>query len=199
MLYRFNEIKDDILPLCGGKGASLVKLTRAGLPVPEGYVLTPDSDINEIDQIIKNLKGTYAVRSSALNEDGEQASFAGAYETVTDVEVKDIKGAVQKVRASASDIRVENYAKEQRVRLDGIAVVIQRFVKPDMAGVVFTADPITGSSARMCGNYVRGEGELLVSGIANAKEFFFLPDIFCIQSIHTRHSMIIFTICRFIE
>lgn len=173
MLYRFNEIKDDILPLCGGKGASLVKLTRAGLPVPEGYVLTPDSDINEIDQIIKNLKGTYAVRSSALNEDGEQASFAGAYETVTDVEVKDIKGAVQKVRASASDIRVENYAKEQRVRLDGIAVVIQRFVKPDMAGVVFTADPITGSSARMCGNYVRGEGELLVSGIANAKEFFF--------------------------
>ena len=173
MLYRFNNIKDDILPLCGGKGASLVKLPRAGLPVPSGYVLTPDSDINEIDQILKELTGTYAVRSSALNEDGDQASFAGAYETITDVEVKDIKDAVKKVRESASDKRVESYAKEQGVSLEGIAVVIQRFVKPDYAGVVFTADPITGSSARMCGNYVSGEGELLVSGNANAREFVF--------------------------
>lgn len=173
MIYRFGEIKDDILPFCGGKGASLVRLTRAGLPVPAGYVLTPDSDVNEIDKILDKLNGTYAVRSSALNEDGDQASFAGAYETITDVPIKDIKDAVLKVRASADNKRVVAYANEQGVGLDGIAVVIQRFVKPEYAGVVFTADPITGSSARMCGNYVKGEGELLVSGNANAREFVF--------------------------
>ena len=173
MLVRFKDVTDDLLSQCGGKGASLVKLKRAGLPVPDGYILTPGSDLTETESILKNLKGTYAVRSSAINEDGELASFAGAYETITDVKVSDIKKAVDKVRSSAENIRVSAYARERNVSLEGIAVVIQEFVKADIAGVIFTADPVSGSSARMTGNYVKGEGELLVSGVADAKEFFF--------------------------
>ena len=173
MLVRFKDVTDDLLSQCGGKGASLVKLKRAGLPVPDGYILTPGSDLTETESILKDLKGTYAVRSSAINEDGELASFAGAYETITDVKVSDINKAVDKVRASAENIRVSAYAKERNVSLEGIAVVIQEFVKADIAGVIFTADPVSGSSARMTGNYVKGEGELLVSGVADAKEFFF--------------------------
>ncbi len=173
MLVRFKDVTDDLLSQCGGKGASLVKLKRAGLPVPDGYILTPGSDLTETESILKELKGTYAVRSSAINEDGELASFAGAYETITDVKVSDIKKAVDKVRSSAENIRVSAYAKERNVSLEGIAVVIQEFVKADIAGVIFTADPVSGSSARMTGNYVKGEGELLVSGVADAKEFFF--------------------------
>lgn len=173
MIGSFREIKDEQLKECGGKGASLIRLTRAGLPVPPGYVLTVGSDASEVRSIVSGLKGTYAVRSSALNEDGSKASFAGAYETMTDVKPEDIEEAIRTVQKSADSLRVEEYAKNQEIAKEGIAVVIQEFVKPEFAGVVFTSDPITGSAARMIGNYVKGEGELLVSGSANAEEFVF--------------------------
>ncbi|RPJ39843.1 MAG: phosphoenolpyruvate synthase, partial [Chloroflexi bacterium] len=52
-----------------------------------------------------------------------------------------------------------------------MAVVVQRVVQPDFAGVLFTADPISGSHTHMTGNYVHGLGEQLVSGEANAQDF----------------------------
>lgn len=52
-----------------------------------------------------------------------------------------------------------------------MAVVIQRMVPSELAGVLFTADPVTGSYTRMVGNYVHGLGEQLVSGEANAETF----------------------------
>ncbi|MCR5060691.1 MAG: phosphoenolpyruvate synthase [Saccharofermentans sp.] len=171
MIVSFRNITNDQLQNCGGKCASLVKLTKAGLPVPNGYVLLKGSDINDVDTINWISNKTYAVRSSALNEDGEQASFAGAYETITDVKREDIKHAVKQVINSANTDRVKKYAVTQDVDLKGIAVVIQEFVRPEFAGVVFTADAITGSAAKMTGNYVKGEGELLVSGAANAETF----------------------------
>ena len=173
MIAGFCDIKKDDIVKCGGKGASLIRLTEAGLPVPPGYILTEGSDASEVRAITGSLKGTYAVRSSALNEDGSEASFAGAYETLTDVKPEDIEQAVRYVQDSASSRRVEEYARSRDVEKEGIAVVIQEFVKPEFAGVVFTSDVITGSAARMTGNYVKGEGELLVSGNADAKEFFF--------------------------
>ena len=102
-LVSFKEATEEEIKLCGGKGASLIKLTRAGLPVPEGYVLVSGADLSEVDALVSNLsdKYTYAVRSSALNEDGQKASFAGAYETKTDVPVSGIKAAVVEVMASA--------------------------------------------------------------------------------------------------
>lgn len=177
----FREISKKNFALCGGKGASLARLTEMGLPVPEGYVITseafdgeivPDA-LSELELLISTLsdKHTYAVRSSALCEDGDNASFAGAYETVTDVRRPDILSAVKKVIASADSLRVKKYAESSGADNSGIAVVIQRFVKPEFAGVVFTADPISGSAAVMSGNYVRGEGEALVSGEKNAEEF----------------------------
>ena len=53
----------------------------------------------------------------------------------------------------------------------GIGIVIQRFVKAKFAGVLFTADAITGRDDKMVGNYVHGEGEKLVSGAENAEVF----------------------------
>lgn len=182
-IYSFNDIKGEIAAVCGGKGASLAKLTEMGLPVPEGFVLTANAFSGEIkpealcelEALISRLsdKHTYAIRSSALNEDGENASFAGAYETLTDVARKDILSAVKKVAASADSLRVRRYAESAGAENGGIAVVIQRFVKPEFAGVVFTSNPISGSAAVMTGNYVKGEGEALVSGAENAEEFSF--------------------------
>lgn len=182
-IFSFKEISEDVSAVCGGKGASLARLTKMGMPVPEGYVITagafegeiiPEA-VRELDELISKLsdKYTYAVRSSALCEDGENASFAGAFETVTDVRREDIISAVKQVIASADSLRVKKYAESSGAESGGIAVVIQRFVRPEFAGVVFTADPISGSAAVMQGNYVKGEGEALVSGEKNAEEFSF--------------------------
>lgn len=182
-IFSFKDISEDVSALCGGKGASLARLTKMGMPVPEGYVITAsafDSGIipealAELETLLSGLsdKNTYAVRSSALCEDGENASFAGAFETVTNVKREDIITAVKQVAASADSVRVKRYAESSGTDSGGIAVVIQQFVNPEFAGVVFTADPISGSAAVMKGNYVRGEGEALVSGEKNAEEFAF--------------------------
>ena len=182
-IFSFKDIPEEVAAVCGGKGASLARLTKMGMPVPEGYVITANAfegeiipgAMGELEALISKLSGkhTYAVRSSALCEDGDNASFAGAYETVTDVRCEDIISAVKRVTASADSLRVKKYAEISGAESGGIAVVIQRFVRPEFAGVVFTSDPISGSAAVMQGNYVRGEGEALVSGEKNAEEFSF--------------------------
>ena len=183
-IYPFSEILSEIAAFCGGKVLSLAKLTEMKLPVPEGFVLTANAFLDgeikpdalaELEELTAKLsdKHTYAVRSSALNEDGDNASFAGAYETVTDAARNDIIPAVNRVAKSADSLRVQRYAENTGSENSGIAVVIQQFVKPEFAGVVFTSDPISGSAAVMQGNYVKGEGEALVSGAKNAEQFSF--------------------------
>ncbi|MGN0164612.1 MAG: PEP/pyruvate-binding domain-containing protein [Lachnospiraceae bacterium] len=168
----------------GGKAASLMKMCMAGFPVPEGYVISADGWIGSILKeeaekelicFIKKLspEWTYAVRSSAVGEDGEEYSFAGAYETELDVPRRQLLDAVKKVASSVNSERVREYVKNGNSKEGRIAVVIQRYVKPEMAGVLFTSDIITGSSSRMTGNYVRGCGEGLVSGAENGLEFFY--------------------------
>ena len=166
----------------GGKAGSLGEMLRMGLPVPSGYVITADAFENgnlksaasaELKDLLNKLPAahTYAVRSSAIGEDGCENSFAGAYETVLDVKTEDIEKAVLKVAASAENERVDVYAKERSAETVGTAVVIQQYIAPDLAGVIFTADPISGSRGRMTGSFVKGAGEKLVSGEGMDGEF----------------------------
>ena len=168
MIYPLDKIPEDKLRYAGGKARSLSHmLTHTKIRIPEGFVLLPGDTPEDADLARLARKYTYAVRSSAISEDGENASFAGQYETVTDVSISDIPEAVKTVRASADNVRVKAYADSS----EGVAVVIQRFVRPEFAGVVFTSDVITGKDEELVGNYVRGEGEQLVSGASNAEEF----------------------------
>lgn len=166
----------------GGKGASLKKMCEAGFPVPEGYVILANAwngsvlreeAKNELVHLTEKLPKayTYAVRSSAVGEDGSEHSFAGAYETKLDVPHDRILKAVETIAASQEAERVKVYAKNRNSREGRLAVVIQRYVEPELAGVLFTADIITGNSGKMMGNYVRGCGERLVSGAENGVPF----------------------------
>ena len=167
----------------GGKAESLGNMLRMGLPVPPGYVIAAqafeDGKLKsgasaEVEELVKKLSAghhTYAVRSSAVGEDGAEDSFAGAYETVLDVRPADIEKAVLTVAASADNERVGVYAQERGTKAGGTAVVIQRYISPDYAGVLFTVDPISGSRGRMTGSFVRGAGEKLVSGEGMDGEF----------------------------
>ncbi|MBQ5336665.1 MAG: hypothetical protein J6W65_04420 [Oscillospiraceae bacterium] len=154
----------------GGKAGSLGEMLRMGLPVPQGFVISADAFENgrlksgaaaELKDLASRLSAadTWAVRSSAIGEDGSENSFAGAYETVLGVKPADIEEAVLKVAASAENERVDVYAKERNAEAGGTAVVIQKYIDADLAGVIFTADPISGSRGKMTGSFVKGAGE----------------------------------------
>jgi len=111
-----------------------------------------------------------AVRSSAIDEDGTVASFAGIYDSIVDVRgLAAVEDAIAKVRASALSPRALAYRHDgQPARM---AVVVQRLVRADCAGVLFTADPVTGDRDARVVTAVRGLGEALVSGEQPGEEW----------------------------
>jgi rifampicin phosphotransferase len=119
----------------------------------------------------------YAVRSSATAEDLPTASFAGQQDSYLNV-----VGAAAVLRqvtrcwaslfsARAVTYRLRNGVDHSTVRM---AVVVQRMVFPEVSGVVFTADPITGNRKVAVLEAAFGLGESLVSGIAS-------PDVFRVR------------------
>lgn len=115
-----------------------------------------------------------AVRSSATAEDLPTASFAGQHDTYLDVEGPE--AVLQQVRRCWASLFTER-AVTYRLRngLDHrhvhMAVVVQRMVSPVAAGVLFTADPVTGNRKVACVEAGFGLGEALVSGRVNADEY----------------------------
>lgn len=160
----------------GGKAVQLAQLSRLGLRVPEGFVVvgaTPGNLPVELDDYSSRLGGAVAVRSSALGEDSAEASFAGQFETVLGVQdAPAIRQAVERCLASAAGARVEAYRGTMHAQ-DGVrmAVVVQRMVDATAAGVIFTADPVTGVRDRIVINAVPGSGEALVGGYRTPDHF----------------------------
>ncbi|MDR3543505.1 MAG: PEP/pyruvate-binding domain-containing protein [Desulfosporosinus sp.] len=165
----------------------LARMFQGGYPVPEGFVIFPSAFIEEklqdrawdeiqayLCDLEKNFKGmeNFAVRSSALSEDSALASFAGEFETVLNVQVEKMREAIATVHGSSQSERVKVYSSAHGIeQTHEIAVVVQLMVQSEIAGVLFTANPITGSHISMSGNFVYGLGEQLVSGEANAYLF----------------------------
>ncbi|HEX6339598.1 PEP/pyruvate-binding domain-containing protein [Umezawaea sp.] len=115
-------------------------------------------------------EGPVAVRSSATAEDLPDASFAGQQDTFLDVTGTDaVLAAVKRCWASLWTERAVDYRARHGVEPAdvAIAVVVQRMVPATSAGVLFTADPVTGARDRLVVNAVRGLGEALVSGDAD--------------------------------
>jgi len=111
--------------------------------------------------------GRVAVRSSATAEDLPGASFAGQQDTYLGVEGDaEVLDAVRKCWASLWNERAVSYRSANGIddAHVSLAVVIQRMVEADAAGVLFTADPITGRRGRGAIDAVRGLGDALVSG-----------------------------------
>jgi pyruvate,water dikinase len=116
--------------------------------------------------------GAVAVRSSGTAEDLPDASYAGRYETVLGVSGPDeVARAVRRCLASAGSARVRAYSGSRRYTM---AVLIQRLVPADAAGVAFTANPVTGDEEILV-SAVRGVGDRLVSGEATPDEWVMCP------------------------
>lgn len=134
----------------------------------------PAEIANSVRDAYRALGGRVAVRSSATAEDLPEASFAGQQDTILDVVGDDaLLDAVRRCWASlwnerAVSYRATNAVDERALRL---AVVVQRMVPATIAGVLFTADPITGRRRRAAIDAVRGLGEQLVSGAVNPDHY----------------------------
>jgi phosphohistidine swiveling domain-containing protein len=117
--------------------------------------------------------GLLAVRSSAVGEDGGTASFAGQFETVLGVPPREdaVWDAVRHVWASSFSPHALAYLREQGEKSVRMAVVVQRLVQPEVSGVVFTLDPVSGDRDTAVVSAVYGLGEGLVSGALDADTF----------------------------
>jgi len=161
----------------GGKAANLSKMMRDGLPVPKGFAASLDAFDDEgnltqtaITAIEQKLDASklYAVRSSELAEDAEDASWAGQFESFLNTKPEDVIVKVVECHNSAK-ARARAYASKQGVPTSfNVAVVIQEMLQPEYAGVLFTKDPVTGSENYVT-EYIEGLGEELVSGRADPK------------------------------
>lgn len=113
--------------------------------------------------------GLLAVRSSCTNEDLGNSSFAGQYETILGVKGKDeLEDAVKACWLSmfAKGAKQYSLARNNNAGLDaGMAVLVQKLIRADSAGVAFSVNPLTGSEEVVV-NSIRGLGDRLVSGTA---------------------------------
>lgn len=111
--------------------------------------------------------GPVAVRSSATAEDLPTASFAGQHDTFLNVRGPDaVLDAIRRCWASLWTARAIEYRAHNAVPVAGVAlaVVVQELVPADAAGVLFTADPLTGDRSTLVINAAWGLGEAVVGG-----------------------------------
>jgi phosphoenolpyruvate synthase/pyruvate phosphate dikinase len=193
----------------GGKAASLSRLA-ADYRVPAGFCLTtdglarwdeghalgvPPGDVRdaladayrELGERCGETEPRVAVRSSAVDEDGRAASFAGQYETFLNVSGFDgLVQAVGRCRASLRSPRVVEYRRRNGLPVDRIhlAVLVQHLVPSDVSAVMFTANPVSASRDEIVINASWGLGESIVGGTVTPDMVVVRKDDFTVVSHH---------------
>ena len=150
----------------GGKAAALRELTRAGFCVPEFVVATSESE--PIFDLVREIGFPLAVRSSASLEDGTCCSFAGQFESYLNLRsMEEAAAAITKCFASARAPRVASYCHARGLDASTLrmAVILQRMIQPQLAGVAFTVCPVTGAEDVVV-EACEGLGERLLQGEA---------------------------------
>lgn len=174
----------------GGKAASLSRLA-AEYRVPPGFALTvdalrlaaPDLTQGRLPEPLRSCvaegyarlgHARVAVRSSAIDEDGDAHSFAGQHATFLNVEGQEaIERAVVDCFASAFTDHAIAYRLRAGSPIDeiGIAILVQAQIAADSAAVVFSANPVSRSLDEIVINASYGLGESIVGGTATPDTF----------------------------
>ena len=183
----------------GGKARNLVHLQELGMNVPNWVVIPteallaavpessrnstnsfsdwidqyhfPEEFVSQIENHFKNIP-FFAVRSSAIDEDGASFSFAGQFESYLYVTIENLTETIKKVWKSAFADRVISYRENNFLEQTfGLAVIIQEMIPAEAAGVAFGINPITGDRNAKVISAVYGLGEGLVSGELDADNY----------------------------
>lgn len=161
----------------GAKALSLARLQGTGCQIPPWFVVN-----QEIDETVENIILTtlaefsdetlFAVRSSSNMEDGVQHSFAGQFDTYLNVTKANVLEKIKLVRKSHESPRIQAYLAENQIeQLRPPAVLIQKMVNADVAGVAFSANPITGNMKECVISATLGLGDKLVDGVVDGEQF----------------------------
>lgn len=173
----------------GSKAATLSALASR-FPVPAGFVITatrPSADGAMPDEVTAALAAAYtllarrlgspappvAVRSSGVEEDGREGSFAGQYASYLNVAgLPAVTEAVGRCLASAWSEKARAYRASRGLTGEPrLAVLVQQFLPADAAGVAFSLHPVTGERSEVLIHAVWGLGESLAGGSAAADEY----------------------------
>ena len=144
-----------------------------GTPGPQEILLSLTRQLQEKGWI----EGKVAVRSSALGEDAMGLSYAGIFESVLNVEGNRIPQAVREVWASAWTERVRTYhLKNEILTAPKMAIVLQKMIPAEAAGVVFGVNPVTGNRAEKLVSATIGLGDRLVAGLVQGDRYLIKAD-----------------------
>ena len=226
------DIGVDDVSRAGQKAATLGALRAAGFPVPDGAVLTTDAFdralgsaglhaeadpaevltmalTSELTDALATIQahlgaGPYAVRSSAVDEDGDDRSFAGLYTTVLNVPPTELSDAVRRCWSSAFTTYVRGYAPRRDADRPRLAVLVQPMIPAHAAGVAFGADPVTGDRDAVLVSAVHGLADRLVGGHVTPDEWLVrgnevIPRSVSDQAIDARTVGSIAALCRQVE
>jgi rifampicin phosphotransferase len=171
----FSDLLDQLSRLKVQDSDSIRHISKQIRSVIQGAIIARDID-DAVWRYVAKLgdKEPYAVRSSATAEDLPAASFAGQQDTYLNIIGKEaILKHVSKCWASlftdrAVIYRIQNGVDHRQVYL---AVVIQKMVYPEAAGIMFTADPVTSNRKLLSIDASFGLGEALVSGLVSADSY----------------------------
>ncbi|VTS04928.1 PEP/pyruvate-binding domain-containing protein [Tuwongella immobilis] len=166
----------------GGKTVSLARMRQAGLPVPDAFCIPTSvyrqyagQPLAEVSDFVAAVAVAYAslgggpvaVRSSAVAEDGDAASFAGQQQSFLGVEgASAVVAAIDACWQSLFSDRAQAYRHRQATgdAVPAMAVIVQRMIPADVAGVMFTRDPFQSREPLLRIESAWGVGEAVVSG-----------------------------------
>jgi pyruvate,water dikinase len=167
-----NSLLDELTPLKAedrkniGEVCAKIRGTIENLSISDDIADAIADHLAQFDQ-----QEAFAVRSSATAEDLPTASFAGQQDTYLNIIGKDsVLKHISKCWSSlftdrAVTYRLQNGFDHRKVYL---SVVVQKMVFPQAAGILFTADPVTGNRKTLSIDAGFGLGEAMVSGLVNA-------------------------------
>jgi len=141
-----------------------------------GDIVIPASAEKEIEKHLElfGVDDAYAIRSSATAEDLPAASFAGQQDTYLNITGKEeIVKHIKKCWASLFTERGIYYRLQHGFEHKSVhlAVIIQKMIFPEAAGILFTADPVTSNRKISSIDAGFGLGEAMVSGWVNADNY----------------------------
>jgi pyruvate,water dikinase len=166
-IFRLDEVDLGRTASVGGKAANLGELMGAKYLVPTGFVITAGDDKQIPPGLAKQSLKMFdelklekaAVRSSGVNEDSKERSWAGQFVTILHVERKGLLKAIETCRQSVKSTRSPSYGKTA-----DLAVIVQKMIYGDVSGVAFSVNPVNGSKSEVVIEAVKGLCEPLVQG-----------------------------------
>ena len=177
-LLTYQEAENLNASQIGTKAYNVIRCYKHGFLIPDGIILSNDAyktflKADSLDNLFLEIEQFFTgnknliVRSSALEEDKDSASFAGQYLTaICSCTVSEIKKACEACWLSFSSQNVKAYYKNVHTGgepiNEGMGLLIQKVVNSDTSGVCFTKDPINNSNRVIIINAIHGLGEALM-------------------------------------